>query len=516
MLRDSLFHRKVLIPSHRLSKKQRKWTCLIHRNLILTFRSASESERAFNVNIRNAPIQEEGQDADAALANMANKLQMQAPAPSARRLGTVRGRREARNSFMSSPQQISENAPLSTFTPPPAQQMPESAPVQALETAPAVAERAVSPPLPSSTSSAFPIPLMSSPASPTGSFPAAGVAGAAGAVGVAGVAAASFSPLSSTGPLSPFRPGSPATQRNLDGPGADTGSIRSGRSLTSTNSQGLRHPELNQTGLSSSILETVSVTFENGQPIRSTLVGEIALAYNPADFSTPFGSESIRLDGFPSLEKVAPNPSFISQLEGKKGEYAVNLSHITKTQVAFKYQVLLDDPTSQAPILIRRDIKIEPTRTSIIVSYALNPSFALQGKSSVTLAGVVLALTLDGGRASSCQSKPAGIFSREKNQIFWQLGDVTLTPAASEQKLLARFNTEGEGKDGTVEAKWEITGENAQGLGSGLNVSMLDTKSGAAEGDDPFADVSAASGVAPAWTGVQGVKKLVSGSYVAK
>lgn len=278
----------------------------------------------------------------------------------------------------------------------------------------------------------------------------------------------------------------------------------------------MKHAELHGTGLSSSVVETVSASFEDGRATRSTLIGEIALAYNPADFSTPFGSENIRLESFPSLEKVAPNPAFISHVDGKVGEYTVSLSNITKTQVAFKYQVRLEDASSLAPILIKPSYKIEPTRASVIVSYSMNPTFALHGRSSITLSGVALALTLDGAKASSCQSKPAGTFVREKNQIIWQLGDVVLTPGMAETKLLARFMTETEGKGGAVDAKWEIIGEHAQGLGSGLSVSMLDQKSGGTEGADPFADDEASSGLMAVWKGVQGMKKLVSGNYVAK
>lgn len=239
------------------------------------------------------------------------------------------------------------------------------------------------------------------------------------------------------------------------------------------------------------------------------MIGEIALAYNPANFSSPFGTENIRLENFSGLEKVAPNPAFINQLTDTSGEYSVNLSTLGKTQIAFKYQVRLDDAGSQAPLLIAPAFRPEATQFSVIISYSLNPAFALRGEESVTLSNVTLALTLEGAKATNCLSKPVGTFSRERNLIYWQLGDLVLKPGAAPEKLLARFATESQASSGSVEARWEIGGESALKLGSGLSVSMPG-QSGAA---DPFADESAHIA---SWKPAPCVKKIVSGSYGAK
>lgn len=315
---------------------------------------------------------------------------------------------------------------------------------------------------------------------------------------------------------SPFRPES-RSAINTDH-ATDAGSIRSGRSLTSTGSQGLKHPGLHEAGLNCSVVETVSARFENAKIMSSSLIGEIALAYNPADLSSPFGSENIRLENFGSLEKVAPNPAFITQTANKEGEYSVNLANLAKTQVAFKYQVRPDDAGSQAPLLVTPAFKIEPNQASIIVAYSLNPAFNMHGRGQIMLSGVVLALTVEGAKATGCLSKPVGTFSREKNLIWWQLGDIMLKAGAAPEKLLARFTTESEASTGTVEARWEITGEHAQGLGSGLTVSIQSQSQshGHSDGADPFADDEAASGLTSVWKGVQGVRKLVSGAYSAK
>lgn len=279
----------------------------------------------------------------------------------------------------------------------------------------------------------------------------------------------------------------------------------------------MKHSDLTGTGLNSSIVETVNARFETGKIVTSSLVGEIALAYNPADFSSPFGTETIRLESFSSLEKVAPNPAFINHVPHKEGEYSVNLSNLSKTQIAFKYQLKADDANAQAPILLAPAFKIEPTQASIIISYSLNPAFALHGNESITLSKVMIGLTLEGAQGISCQSRPTGTFAKERNLMFWQLGDITLKAGAAPEKLLARFATESEAKSGNVEARWEISGELGQGLGSGLAVSMQSQSGGAAtEGADPFADEEGMSGLTAVWKGVHGVRKLVSGAYTAK
>lgn len=331
--------------------------------------------------------------------------------------------------------------------------------------------------------------------------PPALVQSPSGAFNPTGPSAAVFSPFSSVGsPTSPQHSTAPPLASE---PTGDNQSIRSGRSHQSTASQGARHPELHEQGLNSSIVETVSARFEHGQIVSSSLVGEIALAYNPLNFSTSLGQETIRLENFASLDKVAPNPAFISQAS-REGEYAVNLANITRTQIAFKYQLRSDDPTTHAPFLLAPAFRIEPNQASVIVSYSLHPSFSLQAE-SITFSNVTIAFTLEGAKASSCQSRPVGTFARDKNLIFWQLGDITVRPGGAPEKLLARFATESEATGGHIEGRWEVVGENVNGVGSKLAVSV--------HGADPFADETTP---ATNWRTVPTVRKLASGSYVAK
>ncbi|KAH9869700.1 hypothetical protein IAQ61_006912 [Plenodomus lingam] len=425
----------------------------------------SNSAPQFKLDIRNAPIQEEDDDADAATANLVNTLRAQAAQP--KRSSTLRGRRDVRNTI---------------FVPNPA--TPE---LQSIGELP--------PPVPSAGSGPTSVPT-----------------------------SATFST-----PAIPPQPTSPAFKpphRSLlsdDHAASDTQSIRSGRSLSSAASTTIRHPDLHEPGLSASLVETVSAWFEHGNVTKAMVIGQVALAFNPVDISAgPFGTENIRLENFPVLEKVAPNPAFIEQSSDSPGNYTVDLSKITKTSVAFHYQLHIEDSniTTLPPIILSPAWRSEPTQISAILNYSLNPKFNLGDATSMTVRGLVLLIRLEpGSKALSAQSKPAGTFSREKSLIYWRLGDVTFSKDSVAQTIRVRFFTEGEGKPGNVEARWEISDEQSLTLGSGLGVSMSAATSEAKQDGeaDPFADIDEnAPPASPAagWKPVHTVKKITSGTYL--
>jgi hypothetical protein len=304
---------------------------------------------------------------------------------------------------------------------------------------------------------------------------------------------------------------------------SDTQSIRSGRSLSSSASTTIKHPDLHQPGLSASLVETVSAWFEQGSVTKAMVIGQVALAYNPVDLSAgPFGTESVRLENFPVLEKVAPNPAFIEQVHDTPGTYTVDLSRITKTSVAFHYQLHIenDNVAALAPLIISPLWRTEASQASAILNYSLNPKFNLGGATSVTIRNLVLVVRLEpGSKATSCQSKPSGTFSRDKGLIYWRLGDVTFSKEQPAQAIRVRFLTEGEARPGNVEARWEISGEQTLTLGSGLGVSMSAPLSEAKQDGeaDPFADTDEnAPPASPAigWKAVSTVKRIASGTYL--
>ena len=285
----------------------------------------------------------------------------------------------------------------------------------------------------------------------------------------------------------------------------------------------VKHPEMHGPGLHASVIETVSAWFEGGAVARSVVIGELALAHNAPAAGGGGAPASprpahVRLDHFPVLEKVAPNPIFVQPLPGRAGEYTVDVGAITRPQVAFKYQVHLDGPgarAAHAPVILAPTWKAEAAQISVILNYSPNPAFA--SSSSVdtarALQNVVVAISIEGAKAAACQSKPVGVFSKERGTIHWRLGDLSLEgpPAgAASQRLLARFTTDGPARPGAVEARWEMGG----GAGSGLGVSVA-ADEGEAEGrEDPFADARGGE-KEEGWREVGVQRKLVSGKYIA-
>lgn len=316
--------------------------------------------------------------------------------------------------------------------------------------------------------------------------------------------------------------GGQSTQRSMSQDDNTTSDAYSARSaMTASNAAPtVKHPDMHQSGLNSSIVETVSAWFDNGMITRAVVIGELALAHNStSNFPGAAAAESIRLENFHSLEKVAPNPAFVKQLQDRAGEYTIDTSSIARTAVAFKYQVHLDTTSMarQAPLLLVPSWKVEATQTSVILNYSLNPAFlaSTPQQQVVTISNVVITLHLDGATATSCLSKPTGTFSRERSAIYWSLDDLVLRADQGPQRLLARFVTESEARPGRAEARWEIGGGQAERLGSGLHVSQLDS-AGAAGDTDPFADEeNATAGAGGPWKRVGLVRKLVSGTYIA-
>ncbi|CAZ83113.1 unnamed protein product [Tuber melanosporum] len=343
--------------------------------------------------------------------------------------------------------------------------------------------------------------------------------------------------LPSSPPLTPikFTPKSSAVASEA---GSDTLSIRSSRSVTSLASSPIRHPELTETGLSASLIESVSMSFEAGAPTKTLITGEIAVAYNPIEpvsLDQSFPAELVRMDNFSVLEKVAPNPAFISSVPDRAGEYTMSLANIHKTSVAFKYQVHIDEANVAvfAPIIATPIWRLEPHQSSVIIHWKPNPGFRrLSGATGTfTMKNVIFTAGIEGTPATTCQSKPAGTFSRERGRLVWKLGDVLIDPAAGDEgakKLVARFQTEGQARATPVDMRWEISGEDANTAGSGLTLSSFEKPekpetAAAAEAEevDPFADEGGeAKSVAGAdeegvWKAVNTIRKVMGGKYVA-
>lgn len=313
---------------------------------------------------------------------------------------------------------------------------------------------------------------------------------------------------------------------------SDTTSVYSAQSLGTL----IHHPEMHEPGLNASIVETVSTWFSEGIVKKSFVVGEIALAYNPTQSGAVM--ETIRLDNFPVLEKIAPNPNFVSSAvsekgkekatsEEKVGEYSVSVSGLKRPTpvVAFKYQLHMDpvDLSASSPILLTPAWQIQDAQASVIVLYTLNPAFFLSSArtssstTSITLKNVVVSVALDpsidAGKATSAMMAPpnGAAFKRKQGLVVWKMPELVVSDG--QQKFLVRFATTGpKARPGHVEAKWELQGT----TGSRLGVSVLDGAGEAKETADPFSD----DGMGPStparmWNEVHTSRRLTSGRYSA-
>lgn len=448
--------------------------------------AGEDHDQPFKLNIQNSPIVEEDPDASkAALANVASSLSTLGPP--ARRTGTVRGRRDVRNTIYA-PLSVPNPTADSLGTPESTQHLPPSPALQGGNS--------------SMSSRPSAIHTLASEASVTGT--------------------------------------------------SDTGSIRSATSLGSLLHG--KHPELTAPGLNSSIIETVSASFEDGALKSVKINGEVAFAYNGdgmvseskpqlgmghgvyADIRT--ARETIRINDFPSLDAIGPNRIFVSSTPAAD-EFTLDIAHIPAKipTPGFTYRLHAEDPTSDlashCPLIIHPAWKPTGDKLGLVLQYKLNPSF-LNNTEPVQLKGVTFMATYEGARASGVQTKPTGTHLKEKHLIYWRLGDVTLQPGSDWQKIICRIigAEKGEPQPGNIEARWEYATTsstvNDDGSPNGISISrrgeskgkekaVEDTSGEESTEDDPFADESAVTSPKPVnWQEVPLVRKIVSGKYEAK
>lgn len=218
------------------------------------------------------------------------------------------------------------------------------------------------------------------------------------------------------------------------------------------------------------------------------------------------------------MEAIAPNRNLVEDApSGVPGEYNLNPLNFVKTSVAFKYKVHIDETntTSHIPILLKTAWKPQGDKLGLVIEYSINPAFTSHG--SLSISNFVLLANYEGGRASSCQTKPSGTHVKEKALVYWRVGDIVLTN--SWQRIVARLtgHESTELKPGHIEAKWEVPDTPGTPLGSGLGISKLEMSKGKEREEDPFADEDASTpDDTNHWVEIHSVSKLVSGKFEAR
>lgn len=319
---------------------------------------------------------------------------------------------------------------------------------------------------------------------------------------------------------------------------SDTTSVRSGYTMHGTGSN--IHPELYESGLNASIIETVNAWFSEGAVTKSSVVGELALAHNAIP-GVSADTMRVRLDNFPVLEKVAANPHFVQEVshdttDDSRGQYMVQLGSISRPMptVAFKYQVHLDSSNTSAycPVIFKPAWNLQENQASAIIFYSLNPSFVSQPADSIVLKNLVLTVGLDVAPEDEATKQPrdsvahatsavmypnsGATFRRKNSTVTWRLPELEVkAPGAGEEgKFLVRFSTTTSWpRKGKVEARFELC---TTDTGSRLGISRAVPDASPRE-IDPFADESSqkAAAAGSGWQEVPTARKLVGGRYVS-
>ncbi|EIW68045.1 hypothetical protein TREMEDRAFT_69537 [Tremella mesenterica DSM 1558] len=178
-----------------------------------------------------------------------------------------------------------------------------------------------------------------------------------------------------------------------------------------------------QEGLRANMLETINTVIRSGIVTKVQITGEIHFSLSLSSFSTS-SPIHIRLTSFESLEKIAPNPTYLSQVPDNPGEYYLNpetLSQASKTSIPkgvllFKYQAHLSQGTESTVL----PILLEPAFQKIIVNYKLNPESLLS--SSLSDEMTLSAAFGPGVGVKEVQAKPAGaIWSPNTRRMTWRV-----------------------------------------------------------------------------------------------
>ncbi|KAI5959397.1 SYP1 [Candida pseudojiufengensis] len=203
-------------------------------------------------------------------------------------------------------------------------------------------------------------------------------------------------------------------------------------------------------GLNTSIAEIINANFKDGQLISSQLLGEVAFNYNgnlknqsPIQINIPY-----------KFDKLIVNKQFFTELGNN--QYSIDpLSISKKTLGGLKYLI----KNLQVPILIQQIWKFEPHQSSLMISLRSNLPI------DIILENLIVSVALDSNvEATSASSKPQGSFNKDKNRITWRYNNLIKLKSngANEEKLIARFMTNGIGKEceSGVQLKFAISNAN--------------------------------------------------------
>lgn len=235
--------------------------------------------------------------------------------------------------------------------------------------------------------------------------------------------------------------------------GSGSNSINHSRTISVSSS--ITESSPSRGGLRASIIETINAMTKSGSVTKLFITGEITFSYiddqsNNNGFSSirerGEGSPSslrIRINNFGALEKFVPNTSYLRAVvpEGddnnNNGLFDIDTSLLSLTGgmpvAVIKYQVHVDPESrnSYLPLQIVPQWKCEPDKTSLVITYQINPECKLvTTEANKKLSDISFIIPVD-GEVVNVQSKPTGIWNTEKQRMYWQVDDVDLISATT-------------------------------------------------------------------------------------
>ncbi|CAG8670607.1 13694_t:CDS:10, partial [Acaulospora colombiana] len=195
-------------------------------------------------------------------------------------------------------------------------------------------------------------------------------------------------------------------------------------------------------GLHAIISETINVMSKRGDIVKIFVTGEISISYNfPTieDHSTPI---RIRIKNFEALEKFVLNTSYMRDVPESPGLYDIDTSSFSLLGGApvavMKYQLKIDHTNRNlfVPLQVIPQWKCDPNLTLVMINYQANPECLLSGK----LTDLSFIIPVD-GKVETAQSNPTGVWSTEKQMMYWKADDIDLAVPPERKRILARFET---------------------------------------------------------------------------
>ncbi|KAI8917743.1 Muniscin C-terminal mu homology domain-containing protein [Powellomyces hirtus] len=216
-----------------------------------------------------------------------------------------------------------------------------------------------------------------------------------------------------------------------------------------------------------SISEQVNVLIRGNEVEKLLLMGDVSLtsplSFADLDEDKPF---TISISNYAELAQAVPNETFARVHPSHPEQFEINSRALKQAgmQVVpiIKYQVKITDPKQHAPLLVHPIWKCEPTQTSLMLVYQLNPLL----RDRLSLADVSFLVPVDaGGEISRVQTKPSGIWNAERKAVLWKVGKVGKEAADEPQKLLARMDTTEATNPGTVAIRFTCSGALLSNIG---------------------------------------------------